>query len=343
MNPASLAMHMMASSFWQRRLAMVAGMLILAGMGSLPLQAALIDVELTDLPVTDALSLVARQAGMELAVDEDLEKPGSRPDKLPWAPPSVQLKLKQVAADQVVESLAGAYGLVMDRSPGVNLIKLRFAQSGELVFKRTSRLLPDPEKDQRKVPLLLFDEAPLMQVVQTLALQSRLNLVPSHELMVGTNGQGVAWQDVFITLKIRNVTPQQALEATLEAGGLAVDWSGLGQVGVIYPVQRFMPAGRAITVKPPVKEEKTDFALSDLALEDFVQLIAGQMEVNWVISTAARLATTGADKQPLLQSPVSITKSGVTPLTALQEVLKSKGLEFRWNARAGVGVVDVVK
>ncbi len=322
---------------------MVAGALVLMGMCVMPLPAALIDVELADLPVTDALNLVARQAGLELQVDEELEKPGVRPDRLPWAPPGIQLKLKQVAADQVLESMAGAYGLVLDKSPGVSLLKLRFARSSELVFKRAARLLPDPEKDQRKVGLLLFDEAPLLQVVQTLALQSRLNLVPSHELMVGTNAQGVAWQEVFITLKIRNVTPQQALEAVLDAGGLVVDWSGLGQVGVIYPVERFLPGGKVTPVKPPVKEEKTDFTLADLALVDFLQLAGGQMEVNWVISTAAQQATTGADKQPLLQSPVSINQTGITPLAALQEVLKSKGLEFRWNARAGVGVVDVVK
>ncbi|MGV3755289.1 MAG: hypothetical protein ACO1QS_07900 [Verrucomicrobiota bacterium] len=343
MNPASLAMRMKVSSLWREWQAMMVGMLVLMGMGTMPLQGALIDVELADLPVTDALNLVARQAGLELQVGEELERTGVRPDKLPWAPPSIQLKLKQVAADQVVESLAGAYGLVLDKSPGVSLLKLRFARSGELVFDRAGRLLPDPQKDQRKVGLLLFDEAPLMQVVQTLALQSRLNLIPSHELMVGTNTQGVAWQDVLITLKIRNVTPQQALEAALDAGGLVVDWSGLGQVGVIYPVQRFLPASRVVTVKPPVKEEKTDFTLADLALEDFVQLMGGQMEVNWVVSTAARQATTGAGKQPLLQSPVSISKTGITPLAALQEVLKSKGLEFRWNGRAGVGVIDVVK
>ncbi len=322
---------------------MVAGMLVLTGIGTMPLRAALIDVELANLPVTDALNLVARQAGLELQVDEELEKPGMRPDKLPWAPPGIQLKLKQVSADQVLESMAGAYGLVLDKSPGISLLKLRFARSGELVFKREVRLLPDPEKDQRKVGLLFFDEAPLLQVLQTLALQSRLNLVPSHELMVGTNAQGVAWQEVFITLKIRNVTPQQALEAALDASGLVVDWSALGQVGVIYPAQRFMTTSRRASVKPPVKEEKTDFALAELALEDFVQLLSSQMELNLMVSTAAQQATTGADKQPLLQSPVSINRMGITPLAAFQEVLKSKGLEFRWNARAGVGIVDMVR
>ncbi|HEY1174447.1 MAG TPA: hypothetical protein VGH19_23990 [Verrucomicrobiae bacterium] len=305
-------------------------------------QAALVDVELAELPVTDALNLVARQAGLSVQIDETLETAKVRPDKLPWGPPTLKIQLKQVAADQVLESMAGAYGLVVDKSRGAELAKLRFARADELVFKRAPKTLPDPLKDLRKIPLLLFDEIPVMQVVQTLALQSRLNLVPSHELMTGTNAQGAAWQEALLTLKIRNVSPQQALEAVLDASGLVVDWSGLGQVGVIYPASRFAQSGNKTIAQPPVQGEKTDFTLADLALEDFVQLIGTQLGVNLVISTSVRQAT-GADKQPLLQSSISISQKGITPLAALQEVLKSKGLEFRWSQRAEVGIVDVVK
>lgn len=306
-------------------------------------QAVLVDVELAELPVTDALNLVARQAGLSVQIDDTLETAKVRPDKLPWGPPTLKLQLKQVAADQVLESMAGAYGLVIDKSRGAELAKLRFARVDELVFKRAPKTLPDPLKDLRKIPLLLFDEVPVMQVVQTLALQSRLNLVPSHELMTGTNAQGVAWQEAFITLKIRNVSPQQALEAALDASGLAVDWSGLGQVGVIYPVSRFVQSGNRTVAQPPTQGEKTDFTLADLALEDFVQLMGTQLGVNLVISTSVRQATVGAEKQPLLQSSISISQKGITPLAALQEVLKSKGLEFRWSQRAEVGIVDVLK
>jgi hypothetical protein len=317
--------------------------LLLAGICAVPAQAVLIDVELAELPVTDAFSLVARQAKLDLQIEPDLEAAGQRPDKLPWGPPNLQLKLKQVAADQVLESMAGAYGLVLDQSKGRNYVKLRFAGGDELVFKREARSLPDPVKNHQKVPLLFFDEAPVMVVVETLARQCGLNLMTSLELTLGKNPQGVAWQDVFISLKIRNVTSQQALEAVLDASGLVVDWSALGQIGVIYPVGRFAkPAGAKSQAPPPVKEEKTDFVLADLELEDFIKLIAGQLEVNWMVSTAVREAVTGADKQPLMQSAISISQKGITPLSALQDVLKSKGLEFRWNPRAEVGVVDLV-
>jgi hypothetical protein len=343
MIPASLAMRMWVSIFRRAILAWLAAGLFQVTTARSHAQGALVDVELAELPVTDALNLLARQAGLDVQIDESLEKTGVRTDKLPWGPPQLKLQLKQVTADQVLESVVGAYGLVMDKSRGTGLIKLRFAQKEELVFKGSPRLLPDPLKDQRKVPLLVFDEVPVLMVVQTLALQSRLNLLPSHELVTGSNTQGVAWQDAMITLKIRNVTPQQALEAVLEASGLVVDWSALGQVGVIYPAQRFALGARLVPVKLPGSEEKTDLALADLAVEDFVQLMGGQLNVNWVISTAARQATTGPDKQPLLQSTVSLSQKGITPMDALQQVLKSKGLVFRWNGRTGIGVVDVVK
>ncbi len=326
-------------SFKQRFCALLACLLSLAH-GSI--HAVLIDVELSELSVTDAINLVARQAKMDLQIDPELEVSGERPDSQPWGPPKLQLKLKQVAADQVLESMAGAYGLVLDKSKGRNFLKLRFATKDELIFKREPRALPDPLKNHQKVPLLFFDETPVMMVIETLALQSGLNLMPSLELAAGKNPQGVVWEDALISLKIRNVTSQQALEAVLDASGLTVDWSALGQVGVIYPVGRFAKQGNAgAKAVPPTKAEKTDFTLADLELEDFVKLIGTQLEVNWLVSTAARASVTGADKQPLMQSAISISQKGITPWSALQEVLKSKGLEFRWNPRSEVGVVDL--
>jgi len=333
-------MKMKLSFLKQRLCALIVCLLPFAG-GSL--QAVLIDVELSELSVTDAINLVARQAKMDLQVEPELETTGQRPDKLPWGPPNLQLKLKQVAADQVLESMAGAYGLVLDKSKGRNFVKLRFATKDELVFKREPRALPDPLKNHQKVPLLFFDDTPVMMVIETLALQSGLNLMPSLELSAGKNPQGVAWEDVLISLKIRNVTSQQALEAVLDASGLTVDWSALGQVGVIYPVGRFTkPTATGAESVPPSKVAKTDFTLAELELEDFVKLIATQLEVNWMVSTAARASVIGADKQPLMQSAISISQKGITPLSALQEVLKSKGLEFRWNPRSEVGVVDLI-
>lgn len=318
-------------------------LLVLLLLGLCPAtRGAVIDVDLNDLPVTDAMSVLARQAEREMDFDPDIEKAGNRPDKLPWGPPNVKWNFKQVAPDQVLESMAGAYGLFLDRSRGPNLFRLRFATTDELMFKRAARPLPPPTKELRKIPILLFDEAPTAQVVQTLALQSGLNLMPCYELTLGTNKQGTAWSETLTTLKLRNLTSQQALEAVLDAGGWAVDWSGLGQLGVIYPVERFPVASKTDKVKPPVTEEKTDVILADLPLEEFVQLMAKQAGINWMASAAVRQAVVGADKTPLLQSSVTVSLKGVTPLAALEEVLKGKNLTLRWNARAEVGIVDLV-
>lgn len=329
-----------ASEFgWLSRLCL--GLLSLALVGHT--RAAVIDVELNDVPVTDALSVLARQAERDMEVDSSVEKAGARPDKLPWGPPTVKWEFKQVAADQVLDSMAAAYGLYLDRSRGPNLFKLRFASLDELKFKRPARPLPSPTKELRKIPILFFDEAPAFQVVQTLALQSGLNLVPSYELTLGTNKLGTAWSETLVTVKLRSLTSQQALEAVLDAGGWAVDWSGLGQLGVIYPVERFPSAGKGEPVKATGAEEKTDVVLSDLPLEEFIQLMAKQAGLNWVASVAVRQAVTGADKTPLMQSGINISQKGITPLAALEEVLKGKGLQLRWNARAEVAIVDLLK
>jgi hypothetical protein len=323
----------------------VMGILVMAGAMALSgLQGAVIDVELSEVSVTDALSVLARQAERDMEVDASVEKAGARPDLLPWGPPTVKWSFKQVAPEQVLESMAGAYGLVLDRSRGPNLFKLRFANRDELKFKRAARPLPAPMKEQRKVPILFFDEAPTFQVVQTLALQSGLNLVPSYELTLGTNTQGTAWSETLVTVKLRNLTAQQALEAVLDAGGWSVDWSGLGQLGVIYPTDRFAASGKSEAPKPPLADEKTDVVLADLPLEEFIQLMAKQAGgLNWVVSVAARQAVTGNDKTPLMQSSINISQKGVTPLAALEEVLKAKGLQLRWNARAEVAIVDLAK
>lgn len=328
-----------SKSGWLGRLCLGLLSLLLAG-GT---RGAVIDVELNDVPVTDALSVLARQAERDMEVDSSVEKAGARPDKLPWGPPAVNWEFKQVAPDQVMESMASAYGLYLDRSRGPNLFKLRFATADEMKFKRPARPLPPPTKELRKIPILFFDETPAFQVVQTLALQSGLNLVPSYELTLGTNKLGTAWSETLVTVKLRNLTSQQALEAVLDAGGWAVDWSGLGRLGVIYPAERFPAAGKVEPVKPPGAEEKTDVILSDLPLEEFIQLMAKQAGLNWVASVAVRQAVTGTDKTPLMQSGINISQKGITPLAALEEVLKGKGLQLRWNTRAEVAIVDLAK
>lgn len=343
MNPATCAVNMRVSLIAHLRFVCRVVLLSTLCFAAFPAKADLVDIEFAELPVADAFSLVSRQAKLDLQIDPTLDNAKERPDKISWGPPTLQLKLKQVSADQVLESMAGAYGLVIDRSSlGRNFAKLRFAEKQELLFKRAAKLMPNPEKNLRTEPLLMFDEAPVLQVIEILAAQSQRNLLQSLELQIGKNPQGMPWRDVFISFKIRNVTPQQALEAVLDASGLVVDWSPLGQVGVIYPASRFGKLAEASTDKLNAKAEKTDFVLADLELEDFIKLTATQLKVNWMVSTAARQTTIGADKQPLMQSPISISQKGITPLEALQEVLKGKGLEFKWNERTEVGVIDLV-
>jgi hypothetical protein len=184
---------------------------ILTGSNDVP-----VVVAFDQVPLMDAIQVLARQAGLVITFDPVLLNQKAA-DGTPIPSPIVTIKYKNVTARQVLQSLLDNYGWQMTTNPGPTFrITFKDPNAVRPLWTKVN-LLENVETNgaaaagNEIIPEIAFEGVPLPDAINTLAQESGLNIQFDPRLAESP--------DVKVTVKYKNVTARQVLQSLLDNYG----------------------------------------------------------------------------------------------------------------------------
>ena len=86
-------------------------------------------LKLDSVPLSQAISDLARQAGLEVTIDPALVKPGRDSEGRFASPPTVSIRWRNISAAQALAALLNAHGLKATREPGTGRYRIERASA----------------------------------------------------------------------------------------------------------------------------------------------------------------------------------------------------------------------
>jgi type II secretory pathway component GspD/PulD (secretin) len=184
-----------------------------------------------DVPLTDAIRNLARQAGINYMLDPKVGFGQAGPDGKPAAQPNVSIRWENITAEQALDALLNNYSLQLTQDPKTKIarvttkdpaallplttkiIQLKYASpsnivasvTGTLVDKR-SKVMPDTRTSQLIVLATEAEMADVEQLVDRLDTKTKQVLIEARLLetsMNPTTSKGIDWSQ---TVAAQNVT-----------------------------------------------------------------------------------------------------------------------------------------
>ncbi len=179
-------------------------------------------ISMEDVPLTDAIKNLARQAGLNYMLDPHIPFLAPGPDGRSQQP-NVSLRLENVTADQALGALLNNYSLQIVDDPKTHISRITVKDPAA----------PDP-LSTKIIQLKYSDPTNMVSAVQTLLLDKRSKVVAdvrtSQLVLVGTDKELAAVDDMVTRLDTQ--TRQVLIEAKLietdknPTSAKGIDWSG---------------------------------------------------------------------------------------------------------------------
>jgi type II secretory pathway component GspD/PulD (secretin) len=179
-------------------------------------------ISMEDVPLTDAIKNLARQAGLNYMLDPHIPFLAPGPDGRSQQP-NVSLRLENVTADQALGALLNNYSLQIVDDPKTHISRITVKDPAA----------PDP-LSTKIIQLKYGDPTNMLSAVQTLLLDKRSKVVAdvrtSQLVLVGTDKEIAAVDDMVARLDTQ--TRQVLIEAKLietdknPTSTKGIDWSG---------------------------------------------------------------------------------------------------------------------
>jgi type II secretory pathway component GspD/PulD (secretin) len=178
-------------------------------------------IVMDDVPLTDAIRNLARQAGLNYQLDPKIAFGQPGPDGRPAAQPSVSIRWEYVTAEQALAALLSNYGLQLVEDPKskiarvtvkdpaalppltTKIIQLKFASPSNVVASVTatlvdkrSKVMPDTRTSQLVVVAPEAEMAAVEQLIEGLDTKTKQVLIEARllETIVNpTTSKGIDW------------------------------------------------------------------------------------------------------------------------------------------------------
>jgi hypothetical protein len=163
-------------------------------------------IQFEDVPLTVAVENLARQAGINYALDPylrygQLNRYGQR-----IVEPTLTLRWTNITAEQGLEGVCMHYGLVVVRDPETHVVLLR-RRGHNVDFAPTDFY----GNETNVIPLIEFQDVPALAVLKALVKQAGIKCIFSALIDTGRPENGPA-----LSLRWKNLTARQALAAFCE-------------------------------------------------------------------------------------------------------------------------------
>ena len=188
-------------------------------------------IVMDDVPLTDAIRNLARQAGLNYMLDPKIGFGQTGPDGKPAAQPSVSIRWENITAEQALTALLNNYTLQLVEDPKskiaristkdpaaaeplfTKIIQLKFANPSNIVANATatlvdkrSKVLPDVRTSQLVIVATEKELVAVDDLVQRLDTQTKQVLIEARLLETSVNPKTTKGVDWTGTLKAQNVS-----------------------------------------------------------------------------------------------------------------------------------------
>lgn len=180
-------------------------------------------IVMDEVPLTDAIKNLARQAGLNYMLDPKINYGGLKPDGTPNSQPTISLRWENLTADQALNAVLKTYNLIIQDDP-----KTRIA-----LITVKDPAAPDPLVT-KIIQLKYSDPSNMVASVQTVLLDKRSKVLAdvrtSQLVLVGTEKE-IAEVDELVA-RLDTQTKEVLIEAKLvelsknPTTAKGIDWSG---------------------------------------------------------------------------------------------------------------------
>ena len=170
-------------------------------------------IVMDDVPLTDAIRNLARQANFQYMLDPKLSGPSLGPDGKMVPQPSVSFRWEELSAKEALGRLLAAHGLKIVENPAIPVARITGTNQPGRPFD-ASLLGGDTNG---VIPLLVMDDVPLDMALTHLARKAQLKVVIDPKVSgasAGPGGRPVAGP--VVSIRWENLTARQALAAVCE-------------------------------------------------------------------------------------------------------------------------------
>lgn len=175
-------------------------------------------IEFQEVPLTVALENLARQAGFNYLLDPQIgyDEPDRNGQIKPE--PIVNLRWENITANHAFTALCQNYGLTMATDTNTQVVLIRAAGHG--VNYVTPNFF---ENDTNVIPLIEFQDVPLIVALENLARQGHTNYLLALKTRYGTTDEnGDIKEEPTVSLRWENITATRAFIAVCENYDFAV-------------------------------------------------------------------------------------------------------------------------
>jgi type II secretory pathway component GspD/PulD (secretin) len=188
-------------------------------------------VVMDEVPLTDAIKNLARQAGLNYMLDPKINYGGLKPDGTPNSQPTISLRWENITADQALNAVLKTYNLVVQEDPKTKIALITIKDPAA----------PDPLVT-KIIQLKYSDPTNMASSAQTVLLDKRSKVLAdvrtSQLIVVGTEKEIAAVDDLVTRLDTQ--TKEVLIEAKLvelsknPTSAKGIDWSGTLQAQHVY-------------------------------------------------------------------------------------------------------------
>jgi hypothetical protein len=180
------------------------------GQESRPTNAPIPLIVMEDVPLSDAIKNLARQAGINFILDPQLSDFSTGPERKSR---SVSGKWENTSAEEALGAVVKQHDLVMVESPATSVTR---------IAPRDKEIKPVPAssvgaKTNGTIPVIMMDMVPLDQAIQSLARQAGLEITLDPRLSRPSfQSDGRLIPEPMVSVRWQNITARQALAALMD-------------------------------------------------------------------------------------------------------------------------------
>ncbi len=188
-------------------------------------------IVMDEVPLTDAIKNLARQAGLNYMLDPKINYGGTNPDGTPRVQPSISLRWENLTADQALTAVLKTYDLVIQDDPKTHIalitrkdpaapdplvtkiVQLKYSDASNMVssvqtvlLDKRSKVLADVRTSQLVVVATEKEVAAVDELVARLDMQTKEVLIEAKLVELSKNPTTVKGVDWTSTLQAQHVT-----------------------------------------------------------------------------------------------------------------------------------------
>ncbi len=264
-------------------------------------------------PLGDAIRNLARQAQINVLIDPNVPGSTFSPDR-PTNQPMVNIRWEKVTARAALKALLEQHNLKMVENPATSIARIAPVNSNpRLATADQAGTGSNPQ------PRLVITDAPLGDVIKTLARQAQINIVLEAQVPGSTWGPGRKASQPIININWKNVTARAALAELIAATKFTMVMNPATEVVRIGPVDLNLKPVAADQVGPS-DEIMPSIVIEEAPLANAITNLARQAGLN--VSIDSRVTSPPFSDL----GTVSVHWERITARQALAALLDNYGL-----------------